>query len=41
MSTVTRRDFVSTTTGLVIAFTLPWRADAAPATGDASFAPNA
>ena len=41
MSTVTRRDFVSTTTGLVIAFVLPWRADAAPATGDASFAPNA
>ena len=41
MSTVTRRDFVSTTTGLVIAFALPWRADAAPATGDAPFAPNA
>jgi len=41
MNTVTRRDFVSTTTGLVIAFALPWRADAAPATGDAPFAPNA
>src|SRR6184192_4543012 len=41
MSTVTRRDFVSTTTGLVIAFALPWRADAAPATSDAPFAPNA
>src|SRR5438105_7580202 len=41
MSTVTRRDFVSTTTGLVIAFALPWRADAASAAGDAPFAPNA
>jgi len=41
MSTVTRRDFVSTTTGLVIAVALLWRADAAPATGDAPFAPNA
>src|SRR5204862_7614407 len=41
MSTVTRRDFVSTTTGLVIAFAMPWRADAASAAGDAPFAPNA
>ncbi len=41
MITVTRRDFVSTTTGLVIAFALPWRTDAAPATSDAPFAPNA
>src|SRR5437764_7616421 len=41
MNTVTRRDFVSTTTGLVIAVALLWRADAAPATGDAPFAPNA
>ncbi|HXL35511.1 MAG TPA: molybdopterin cofactor-binding domain-containing protein [Gemmatimonadales bacterium] len=41
MSTVTRRDFVSTTTGLVIAFALPWRGDAARAPADAPFAPNA
>jgi len=41
MSTVTRRDFVSTTTGLVIAFALPGRTDAAPPTSDAPFAPNA
>src|SRR5436309_13056094 len=41
MSTVTRRDFVSTTTGLVIAFALPWRAGAPPGTGAEPFAPNA
>src|SRR5256886_14376849 len=41
MSTVTRREFVSTTTGLVIAFALPGRTDAAPPTSDAPFAPNA
>src|SRR5205823_8328166 len=41
MSTVTRREFVETTTGLVIAFALPWRADAAPGTGAEPFAPNA
>ncbi|HMH81420.1 MAG TPA: molybdopterin cofactor-binding domain-containing protein, partial [Gemmatimonadales bacterium] len=41
MSTVTRRDFVSTTTGLVIAFALPWRAEAASGTSAAPFAPNA
>ena len=41
MSTVTRRDFVSTTTGLVIAFALPWRADTARGTGAEPFVPNA
>src|SRR6184192_4927815 len=40
-SSVTRREFVETTTGLVIAFALPWRADAVPGSGDAPFAPNA
>src|SRR5207249_1461306 len=40
-SSLTRREFVETTTGLVIAFTLPWRADAAPGISDAPFAPNA
>jgi isoquinoline 1-oxidoreductase subunit beta len=39
-SSVTRREFVETTTGLVIAFSLPWRPDAAPG-APASFAPNA
>src|SRR5256714_13259062 len=40
-SSITRREFVETTTGLVIAFTLPWRAEAAPGISDAPFAPNA
>src|SRR2546429_5387730 len=40
-SSITRREFVETTTGLVIAFALPWRADAVPGSGDAPFAPNA
>ena len=40
-SSLTRREFVETTTGLVIAFTLPWRAEAAPGISDAPFAPNA
>jgi len=40
-SAVTRREFVETTTGLVIAFALPWRADAVPGTPAAPFAPNA
>src|SRR2546430_4024313 len=39
----TRREFLETTTGLVIAFALPWRADAtvAPAAALPPFAPNA
>src|SRR5256885_1537519 len=39
----TRREFLETTTGLIIAFALPWRADAAVATAVAPppFAPNA
>src|SRR5258708_28524345 len=42
-SAVTRREFVETTTGLVIAFALPWRPDAAltPAAAPPPFAPNA
>src|SRR2546425_2233869 len=38
-----RREFLETTTGLIIAFALPWRADAAVATAVAPppFAPNA
>src|SRR6266702_3752957 len=40
-SGITRREFVKTTTGLVIVFALPWRADAAPGTGAEPFAPNA
>jgi len=42
-SGITRREFVETTTGLVIAFALPWRADAAlvPAAAAPPFAPNA
>src|SRR2546426_3835806 len=33
-SATTRREFLETTTGLVIAFVLPWRADAAPGLAD-------
>src|SRR5256886_12420029 len=40
-SSVTRREFVETTTGLVIAFALPWRANAPPGTSAAPFTPNA
>src|SRR5438094_9344959 len=42
-SATTRREFLETTTGLIIAFALPWRADAAVATAAAppSFVPNA
>ena len=42
-SGITRREFVETTTGLVIAFALPWRADAtlAPTSAPPPFAPNA
>src|SRR2546427_13027173 len=40
-SSVTRREFVETTTGLVIAFALPWRANAPPGASAAPFAPNA
>src|SRR3989475_12541850 len=42
-STVSRREFVETTTGLVIAFVVPWRADAVPgpAAAPPPFAPNA
>src|SRR6266571_1832568 len=42
-SATTRREFLETTTGLVIAFALPWRADAAltPAAAPPPFAPNA
>src|SRR5881296_2148652 len=40
-SGITRREFVETTTGLVIAFALPWRAEAAPGNSPAPFAPNA
>ena len=42
-SGITRREFVETTTSLVIAFALPWRADAAlaPAAAAPPFAPNA
>src|SRR5438552_8447336 len=40
-SSVTRREFVETTTGLVIAFALPWRANAPPGTSAAPVAPNA
>src|SRR5712691_6990184 len=42
-SATTRREFLETTTGLIIAFALPWRADAAVATAVAPppFAPNA
>src|SRR5947199_6208 len=42
-SATTRREFLETTTGLIIAFALPWRADAAVATAAAPppFAPNA
>src|SRR2546428_10762838 len=38
-----RREFLETTTGLVIAFALPWRADAAPGLAAAPplFVPNA
>src|SRR2546425_6510061 len=41
MSTVTRRQFVETTTGLVITFALPLRANAPPGTSAAPFTPNA
>src|SRR5881296_48828 len=40
-SGITRREFVETTTGLVIAFALPWRAEAAPGDSPAPFALNA
>src|SRR6267143_4024652 len=40
-SGITRREFVESTTGLVIAFSLPWRAPAAPDAAAAPFAPNA
>src|SRR6266852_4864611 len=42
-SRITRREFIETTTGLVIAFALPGRADAAlaPAAAPPPFAPNA
>ena len=40
-SSVTRREFVETTTGLVIAFALPWRANAPPGASAAPFTPNA
>src|SRR3989441_7004652 len=42
-SATTRREFLETTTGLVIAFALPWRADAAPGLAAAPplFVPNA
>src|SRR3989442_15248092 len=42
-SATTRREFLETTTGLVISFALPWRADAtvAPAAALPPFAPNA
>src|SRR2546427_1721735 len=40
-SSVTRREFVETTTGLVIAFALPWRLNAPSGTSAALFAPNA
>src|SRR5207253_9473458 len=38
-SATTRREFLETTTGLVIAFALPWRVQTAA--GAAPFAPNA
>src|SRR3989442_12844090 len=38
-SATTRREFLETTTGLVIAFALPWRVQTAA--GPAPFAPNA
>src|SRR6266702_7010974 len=38
-SATTRREFLETTTGLVIAFALPWRVQTAG--GPAPFAPNA
>src|SRR2546422_5937485 len=42
-SGISRREFVETTTGLVIAFVVPWRADAVPgpAAAPPPFAPNA
>src|SRR3989475_7559069 len=40
-SNITRRDFVQTSAGLMIAFYLPPRPVAAPAPADAPFAPNA
>src|SRR5205814_2130221 len=42
-SGISRREFVETTTGLVIAFVVPWRADAVPGPTAAPppFAPNA
>src|SRR6266581_3512598 len=42
-SGISRREFVETTTGLVIAFVVPWRANAVPgpAAGPPPFAPNA
>ncbi|PYO97141.1 MAG: twin-arginine translocation pathway signal protein [Gemmatimonadetes bacterium] len=40
-SRITRREFVESTTGLVIAFSLPWRAHAAPDAAAEPFAPNA
>ena len=40
-STLSRREFVETTTGLVIAFALPWRANAPPGASAAPFTPNA
>ncbi len=40
-SRITRREFVETSAGLVIAFYLPSRRAAAPDPADAGFAPNA
>jgi isoquinoline 1-oxidoreductase beta subunit len=40
-SSTSRREFVETTAGLVIAFSFPWRVDVAPGAPAPSFAPNA
>src|SRR6266700_532342 len=40
-SGISRREFVETTTGLVIAFVVPWRANAVPGPAAPPFAPNA
>jgi isoquinoline 1-oxidoreductase beta subunit len=40
-SSTSRREFVETTAGLVIAFSFPWHVDAAPGAPAPSFAPNA
>src|SRR6266700_3611602 len=40
-STISRREFVETTAGLIVSFYLPGRAVAARAPADAPFAPNA